>query len=111
MRTSLSALLICFVAVAFLSGCATQQVDFRQDVPKKIDAKPDHKEWQNFFVFGLVPSAQNRNIDEYCDGEPARVETELTFLNGLVSGITYNLYSPRTLRIYCDTEGQMGPTK
>jgi hypothetical protein len=99
-----------FLVAAFLvAGCATQQVDFHEGI--KDNTKAQHKEWQHFFVYGLVPPAQNMNSDEFCSGsEIARVETEQTFLNGLVTGVTYGIYNPMTLRIYCKSQ-ITGPVK
>jgi hypothetical protein len=94
------------VAVFVLTGCATQQVDFQDGIEKK--RKPDHKLTQNFFVFGLVPNAQTVKAEQFCkDSEIQRVETEMTFLNGLLTGVTYNIYTPRTLKVYCEGGGQM----
>lgn len=90
-----------FLACLFLlTGCATQQVDFDQGLPDNAQAQ--HEKLQHFFVFGLVPKQQRELADKFCpNSEIKRVETEMTFLNGLVGAITYNLYTPRTLRVYC----------
>jgi hypothetical protein len=57
--------------------------------------------WQNFFVFGLVGNARI-DVREFCGGgEAATVETGATFVNGLVSGLTFGLYTPRTVTVTC----------
>jgi len=57
--------------------------------------------WQNFFIFGLVGNARV-DVREFCDGgQAASVETGATFVNGLVSGLTFGLYSPRTVTVTC----------
>lgn len=100
---------IFLVAVLFVSGCATQQVDFHDGIQDNTQAQ--HKEWQHFFIFGLVPPAQTVDSDEFCDNDTiARVETEQTFLNGLVGAVTYGIYNPMTLRIYCKSQIK-GPVK
>ncbi len=87
-------------AAIFLTGCATQQMDLADGVPD--GARAEHEEWQNFFIFGLAPVRQRVQAENYCPGGTiGRVETELTFLNGLLHAVTYGLYSPYTMRVYC----------
>ncbi|WP_278225041.1 Bor/Iss family lipoprotein [Actinobacillus equuli] len=31
-----------------------------------------------------------------------KVETETTFFNGLLGMVTYGIYSPRQIRVYCN---------
>jgi hypothetical protein len=45
------------------------------------------KQWQNSFVYGLVPPPELTPTD-CCQQGVAKVETERSFLNGLVSAIT-----------------------
>ncbi|HDL3047282.1 TPA: lipoprotein bor, partial [Mannheimia haemolytica] len=39
-----------------------------------------------------------------CNGadKVGKVETETTFFNGLLGTITYGIYSPRQIRVYCN---------
>ena len=30
-----------------------------------------------------------------------KVQTETTFLNGLLAALSYNIYAPRQVRVYC----------
>jgi hypothetical protein len=63
--------------------------------PEKID-----KEWQNSFVIGLVPPAE-LSTKETCARGVASVETERSFLNGLVGAITWNIYTPMHVTVTC----------
>src|SRR5947207_13985692 len=60
------------------------------------------KQWQNSFVIGLVPPAE---IDSKaaCAQGVAKVETERSFLNGLVGAVTYNIYTPIHATVTCAT--------
>ena len=58
------------------------------------------KQWQNSFVLGLVPPAEV-NAKPPCTGGVAKVETERSFLNGLVGAITYNIYTPMHVMVTC----------
>ena len=63
--------------------------------PQTID-----KEWQNAFVIGLVPPAE-LDTKATCPRGVATVETERSFLNGLVGAITYNIYTPIHTKVVC----------
>jgi hypothetical protein len=58
------------------------------------------KEWQNSFVIGLVPPAEI-DAKEKCPSGVAKVETERSFLNGLVGAITYSIYTPMHTKVTC----------
>ena len=59
-----------------------------------------NKEWQNSFVFGLVPPAE-LNVKDQCPQGVAKVETEQSFLNGLVRVLTYSIYTPMHTEVTC----------
>lgn len=88
------------LVTVLLSGCATQRFDINSPVSPAGQATLDTS--QAFFVGGI---GQNTIVDaaEVCGGadKVAGVETELTFLDGLLSGLTGGIYSPRTARVYC----------
>jgi len=91
--------LLC-VGVFVLTGCATQQMDFERHISDT--QQPEHVEWQNFFIYALVPPQHRVQATDYCPGgDVARVETELTFLNGLLHALTYGIYTPYTMKVYC----------
>ncbi len=96
----LKLLVVVLSLVLFVAGCATQQMDLADGVPDR--ARAEHEEWQHFFIFGLAPGSHRVQAENYCHGGTiGRVETELTFLNGLLHGLTYGIYSPYTMRVYC----------
>ena len=58
------------------------------------------KQWQNSFVIGLVPPPE-LDVKAQCPQGVAKVETERSFLNGLVGAITYNIYTPIHATVTC----------
>jgi hypothetical protein len=58
------------------------------------------KPWQNSFVIGLVPPAE-LDVKSQCTSGVAKVETERSFLNGLVGAITENIYTPIHVMVTC----------
>lgn len=61
-----------------------------------------NKEWQNSFVYGLVPPPE-LNVKDQCPNGVAKVETERSFLNGLVSLLTWSIYTPMHVEVTCGT--------
>ena len=58
------------------------------------------KNWVNTFVFGLV-AAQPIDVTAQCPGGVAKVETQQTFVNGLVGLVTLGIYTPQSATITC----------
>ena len=58
------------------------------------------KQWQNSFVIGLVPPPEI-DAKATCTQGVAKVETERSFLNGLVGAITWNIYTPLHATVTC----------
>jgi hypothetical protein len=65
------------------------------------------KPWQNSFVIGLVPPPEI-SAKETCTQGVAKVETERSFLNGLVGALTWNIYTPMHARVTC-ASGPVAP--
>jgi hypothetical protein len=62
-----------------------------------------NKEWQNSFVYGLVPP-QELNVKDQCPQGVTKVETERSFLNGLVSALTWSIYTPMHTEVTCSAQ-------
>lgn len=58
------------------------------------------RNWQKSFVGGLVPPDTISTRTE-CPSGVASFETKHSFLNGLVSSITYSLFTPITTKYTC----------
>ena len=56
--------------------------------------------WASSWVFGLVPPSVVETMDR-CPEGVAQVETRLSFLNQLVSGLTLGIYSPMEIVVTC----------
>ncbi|MCY4472074.1 MAG: Bor family protein [Kistimonas sp.] len=85
--------------VAILSGCASQSLTLR---PRASGDFPDQEVSQDFFISGLL---QKKHLDAaaVCGtaDKVARVETVETPTNVVLSMLTFGLYTPRTVRVYC----------
>ena len=81
-----------------LSGCAQQTFQLK---PKQAVA-PKQVTTHHFFVSGI---GQKKTLDAaaVCGGQDKveRVETQQTFVNGLLGFVTFGIYTPREARVYC----------
>jgi len=85
--------------VAVLSaGCYHQVVQTGRSPGNTVVDKP----WVATWVFGLV-QAQPIETRPLCPSGIATVETEMSFLNGLVGGVTLGIFTPQHVRITCAT--------
>jgi hypothetical protein len=63
------------------------------------------KPWANSFIAGLVPPATIETASQ-CPNGVARVETQLSFLNQVVSAVTLGIYTPMTITVTCAAGGR-----
>jgi len=56
--------------------------------------------WASSFIFGLVPP-KTVSTQAKCVSGVARVETQHSFLNLLVGGITFGIYTPIAIKVTC----------
>jgi len=91
-------LMMAVVAAVALSGCAQQTFSVNKDIaetPKQITT-------HHFFVSGI---GQAKTVDAaaVCGGAEKVVRTEVqqTFTDGLLSFVTFGIYTPRDARVYC----------
>lgn len=56
--------------------------------------------WTKTFIFGIVP-AEEINTAAQCPGGVAVVETQRSFMNGLVGAITLGIFTPVDVKITC----------
>lgn len=90
--------------VAALAGCYHATID--------TGARPStltiEKHWASGWIFGLVPPKTVETASK-CPTGVAKVETQLSFVNMLVSFLTLNIYTPMDIRVTC-AEGASGGT-
>lgn len=91
---------LCLIAAMTfaLAACSTQTFN----MGRTGSAMPKTDNMQTFFVYGLGQN-QTINAAEVCGGanKVAKVESKMTFLNGLLGGLTFGIYTPRQAMVYC----------
>ena len=84
------------LGVMLLTGCYHVTVISGTSPSPTVVDKP----WQNSFVYGLVPPPE-LNVKDQCPNGVQKVETETSFVNGLVGALTWSLYTPIHAKITC----------
>ena len=72
-----------------------------------------NQNWASGWIFGLVPPATINAASE-CPNGVSRVETQQSFVNGLVGILTWGIYTPMQINVKCASESRAdaggGPT-
>jgi len=86
-------------ASLLVAGCAQTKFHMHE---RDDSLAAQYNEAQHYFIGGL---GQQKNIDPVaiCGGanKVYRVETQTTFVNGLVAFLTIGIYTPQQTRVYC----------
>jgi hypothetical protein len=82
--------------VATTAGCYRATVD----TGRTPSGQTVRNDWAHSFVAGLVPPATVQTAQQ-CPAGVARVETQHSILNMLVTSLTFGLYSPMTIMVQC----------
>jgi hypothetical protein len=61
-------------------------------------------QWADSWVYGLVPPATVETAQR-CPNGVAMIETQQSFLNGLVGVLTFGIYTPMTIKVTCAARG------
>jgi hypothetical protein len=74
-----------------------------------VTGKPEsqtvvEKQWASSFIDGLVPP-DVMDVSKDCPDGVAKVETVHSFLNELVSAITFGIYTPMDIKVTCTGSG------
>jgi len=84
------------VVLALSVGCYHATIETGRPASSEIVKKP----WANSWIYGLVPPATVSTAAQ-CPNGVARVETQLSFLNGLVGALTFGIYTPMNILVTC----------
>lgn len=87
------------VAMSLFTGCASHHAVVKTGIdpgPRKVEDK-----WADSYLNGLV-APDHVEVGERCaEGGVAMVETRISFWNGLVSTLTFGIYSPMEIIVTC----------
>ena len=90
-----SFLIIVLFSLFLLAGCYHATIDTGLAPGSKTVEM-----WKHSWIYGLVPPSVVEAQSE-CENGVARVETQQSFLNGLVNVLTGGIYTPMTVIVTC----------
>jgi hypothetical protein len=87
------------LAAMLLAGCAS--VTVRPEGGDKLAGKPDYQKSKNYFFWGLG-GEHTIDVQEICEEKGVeQIQSQYTFVNGLLGGLTLGIYSPKTAKVWC----------
>lgn len=86
-------LVFCMIAIA---GCYTATIETGLP-PSRMTIK---KNWAASWIYGLVPPNTVRTAAR-CPHGVAKVMTQQSFLNQIVGGLSFGIYTPMTIQVTC----------
>ena len=95
---------ICPLLVLLAAGCYHAIVETGATPGTVTIQKP----WASGWIYGLVPPSPI-SASSQCRSGVARVETQLSFANQLVSILTIGIYTPMDIRVTCAASGAATP--
>lgn len=84
------------IGIVLLSGCYHATVETGLTPSAQSIDKP----WASGWIYGLVPPPTLATMQQ-CPGGVAKVETQLSFANQLVSFLTAGIYTPMSIKVTC----------
>ena len=91
-----------FVVLAvFTTGCYHTTVKTGSPLGTTTIEQP----WALSFVYGLVPPPTVETAST-CPSGVAQVESQQSFLNGLVGALTFGLFTPMSIKVTCAATGR-----
>jgi hypothetical protein len=90
---------VLFLALT-LTGCFHARVSTGATPSNTVVDRPFASSWIN----GLIPPSE-LNVAQECPNGVALVETQHSFVNQLVTMLTFGIYSPMTIRVTCAAGG------
>lgn len=81
-----------------LGGCFSRAV-----YVSGLEATPraQHESWEHYLFYGAIALSDPVDLRRVCPMGVARVESEVTVVNGIFHLLTLTLYCPSTVRVYC----------
>ena len=91
---------VCLVAlVVVATGCYS--VTSRPDGAFKVATPPTFEQRQDFYLWGLVGESHIDTKQVCAKSQTVQMQSQMTFVDGLLGLITLGIYSPQTAKVGC----------
>ena len=88
-----------------LAGCSS--VTIQPERVTKLTTKPTYQNSRPFFLWGLV-GEQRVDVKAVCgNNKVVQMQSQATFGDGALSLITLGIYSPHTVKVWCDSQSSV----
>jgi predicted small secreted protein len=86
---------VVFCTSMLLTSCYT----YTSVVGRGAQGNTQVKKWNHYLINGLVPVGVSDSKEMAGGATDYSVKTEMSFVNGLVSGLTFGIYAPSTTTV------------
>ena len=94
-KKSMKMMSVVFAASMLLTSCYS----YTSVVGSGAQGSNETTSWNHYVIFGLAPVGVSSSKQMAGEAENYTVQTRLTFVNGLVSAITFGIYTPTTTTV------------
>lgn len=84
-----------FVASILLTSCYSHTMHIGEGAQGTIS----DTQWNHYIIYGLVPVGVSDTRQMASGAKNYTIHTRQSFINGLISGITFGIYSPSTTTV------------
>ncbi|WP_300024127.1 Bor family protein [uncultured Maribacter sp.] len=95
MKNSMKMMAIAFASSILLTSCYS----YTSVVGSGAQGNSETTEWNHYVIYGLAPVGVSDSKAMAGGAENYTVTTKQTFVNGLVSAITFGIYTPTTTTV------------
>jgi PBP1b-binding outer membrane lipoprotein LpoB len=94
-KKSMKNVAIVFAAAMLLSSCYS----YTSVVGSGAQGNSQTTQWNHYVIYGLAPVGVSDSKSMAGGSENYTVHTRQSFVNGLISGITFGIYTPTTTTV------------
>ncbi|MDO6473719.1 Bor family protein [Maribacter sp. 1_MG-2023] len=95
MKNSMKMMAIAFASSILLTSCYS----YTSVVGSGAQGNSETTEWNHYVIYGLAPVGVSDSKAMAGGAENYSVTTKQTFVNGLISAITFGIYTPTTTTV------------
>lgn len=88
-----------FMAIVFISSLLTSCYSYTSVVGNGAEGNKEVTKWNHYVIAGLAPVGVSDSKQMADGAENYTVHTRQTFVNGLISAVTFGIYTPTTTTV------------
>jgi hypothetical protein len=88
------------ITLLLLAGCSTVTINPKGTT--KLETEPTYEKSLPFFLVGII-GEKEVDVKAICGGRAVKqIQTQNTFLDSFLEIVTLTIYSPRSIKVWCD---------